>query len=333
MTDMPIVRVNWDDAHGVLRLGRRAAAHGGGVGIRGARGEHRGALWRTIDEIAWYMAKTAGRQTHEVAQKRANGFGLFDMLGNVWEWVNDWYDPNYYQNSPSQDPPGRRAASTAFCVAGLGAAIPVTFASRTAQGRSSRRDSVNRVPLRRGSLLLDPFSLTWSYRGRQPPVERIFGVVMPGKENQRTAVVVEACRVQETKLGNFTGFQRNERVGRTCRFDSAAFRCSTGTSRSPPKGPVAATGSIQAPSTLISGFVVTAKWKFLHLSCFPLCVARFKTDEQTSAGGGPSARGPHRGTYTSAFQPRNHGLGRPHLPRQFRLRKPDAVPCFEDSFG
>jgi len=41
-----------------------------------------------------------------VAQKRANGFGLFDTLGNVWEWVNDWYDANYYQNSPYQDPRG-----------------------------------------------------------------------------------------------------------------------------------------------------------------------------------------------------------------------------------
>jgi formylglycine-generating enzyme required for sulfatase activity len=35
--------------------------------------------------------------------ERPNGFGLFDMLGNAWEWVNDWYDEKYYENSPSQD--------------------------------------------------------------------------------------------------------------------------------------------------------------------------------------------------------------------------------------
>jgi sulfatase modifying factor 1 len=49
-----------------------------------------------------------GNVIHDVAMKRANDFRLYDTLGNVAQWVSDWYDPDYYQNSPSEDPQGPR---------------------------------------------------------------------------------------------------------------------------------------------------------------------------------------------------------------------------------
>jgi formylglycine-generating enzyme required for sulfatase activity len=70
-----------------------------------ARGGSTQNRYGELDEIAWYT-KNSDRTAHDVALKKPNAFGLFDMLGNEWEWVNDWYDPDYYRHSPDIDPTG-----------------------------------------------------------------------------------------------------------------------------------------------------------------------------------------------------------------------------------
>jgi formylglycine-generating enzyme required for sulfatase activity len=70
-----------------------------------ARGGSAEPRYGNLDEVAW-STNNSGSHPHEVAQKRANGFDLYDTLGNVIEWVNDWYDQTYYLRSPKRDPSG-----------------------------------------------------------------------------------------------------------------------------------------------------------------------------------------------------------------------------------
>jgi formylglycine-generating enzyme required for sulfatase activity len=65
-----------------------------------------------IKNYAWYSLNS-GNETHPVGQKKPNGLGLHDMSGNVWEWVQDWYDYNYYASSPTENPLGPQ-----FCQVG-----------------------------------------------------------------------------------------------------------------------------------------------------------------------------------------------------------------------
>ena len=60
---------------------------------------------RKLAEYAWFRGNSQ-EKTHPVGSRKPNAFGLYDMYGNVAEWCNDCYDPDYYANSPATDPRG-----------------------------------------------------------------------------------------------------------------------------------------------------------------------------------------------------------------------------------
>lgn len=114
----PVNDVSWDDCQKFIkklnsitgkkfRLPTEAewefAARGGNM----SKG-YKYAGSNTINDVSWYSTNSL-YGTHEVATKKPNELGIYDMSGNSIEWCQDWYDYNYYKSSPSINPIGPKS--------------------------------------------------------------------------------------------------------------------------------------------------------------------------------------------------------------------------------
>jgi len=115
--DKPVDRVSWNDAQDFIE---KLNAKDGGKYFRlpteaeweyaaraGSDSDYSfGDSTSSLGNYAWFGNLGYKGSSHEVAQKKPNDWGLHDMHGNVWEWVQDWYSPTYYTDSPANNPPG-----------------------------------------------------------------------------------------------------------------------------------------------------------------------------------------------------------------------------------
>jgi len=144
----PVETVSWDDIQQFLtRLNTQISGQGFRLPTE-AEWEYAARATTTGDyggsgnvlEMGWIGPNSGGR-TQAVGGKVANWWGLYDMHGNVWEWVSDWYDGAYYATSPSTNPQGPASSPFSFRVVRGG-----SWSSNAVNARSASRGNDSPSP-------------------------------------------------------------------------------------------------------------------------------------------------------------------------------------------
>lgn len=156
---MPIVNTDWEDSRSYCHwLGGRLpteseweyAARAGTADSRsgqlrdmswfadnaGTKSLDSGMLMRENGAGFLFHLSQNGNTFQHPALKSANYYGLYDMLGNVWEWTGDWYDAEYYKHSPQSNPSGPLKGDTKSLRGGSWADAPNALRHST-RGRRS----------------------------------------------------------------------------------------------------------------------------------------------------------------------------------------------------
>ena len=117
---LPVEQVSWNEVHEFIRrlnamTGKKyrlpTEAEWEYAALGGAKASGQPFFGqRFLADVAWYEYNSGGR-TMPVGGREPNELGLYDMIGNVWEWVNDWYDRDYYSTGQINNPRGPRGGT------------------------------------------------------------------------------------------------------------------------------------------------------------------------------------------------------------------------------